>query len=162
RFSTSSTFDLSFDAGVVILLFPIRCPLRIRVKRSPSGSLSAICRLAPLPLPARLHHAGDLTLRGQVAERDAGKSELPVGAAGAAGYFAAVAHAHLGGVARQLRQLEIGLEAIFRRRVAVARDFLQRVALLLEALGHLGAPLVLLDRALLRHLSSPRSFPPTA
>src|SRR5687767_1581538 len=91
------------------VLFAI-CPLRIRVSMSPSGSLIAI--LAIPALPARLDHARDLALRGQLPERDARQAELAVVSARTARQDAAVADAHLGTIARQLRQLQGRVETL--------------------------------------------------
>src|SRR6266567_1185099 len=124
------------------------CPLRMRVSISPSGSL---IDMACLPSPARFGHAGDLPGRGQLAHRDARQPELAVIAARPAGQGAAVAQPGLRAVARHLGQLQLRLEAVFRRRIAVAGDRLEAHPARCQLLGQLGAAGVFLDRAFLGH-----------
>src|SRR5258708_23345057 len=92
---------------------------------SPSGSLIVIARL---PLPARLEHAGDLAGRGQLAHRDPRHPELAVVAARPPGQRAAVADPRSRAVARQLSELQLRLEAVFRRRIAGACERLEALA----------------------------------
>src|SRR3982074_122965 len=96
----------------------------MRVSMSPIGSLIVI---AGLPSPARFEHAGDLPGRGELANRDARQFELAVDAARPAGQRTAVAHPRLRAVARQFGELQLRLEALFRRRRAVAGDRLAGV-----------------------------------
>src|SRR4030088_4887 len=90
--------------------------------KSPIGSLIV---MAGLPSPARFEHAGDLAGRGELADRDARQFELAVNAARPAGQRAAVADPRLRAVARQFGELQLRLEALFRRRRAVAGDRLE-------------------------------------
>src|SRR5260370_23896163 len=92
---------------------------------SPRGSLIVI---ACFPLPARLEHAGDLAVGGQVAHRDARQLELAVVAAWPAGQRAAVAHPARGGGARHLGKLQLRRETLLPPRLAITRDSLQPVA----------------------------------
>src|SRR4051794_31094853 len=120
----------------------------MRVIRSPTGSFNAI---APTSSPARLHEAGDHPLRAKLAQRDAAELELAVKGARPPAHLAAVAHARARGVARQLGELERGRKPLLHRQVLVAGNLFQARALAAEFLGELSSPIVLLDRALLRH-----------
>src|SRR3546814_13974346 len=73
RSRTPSTFARNADAGQHTVLLPTRCPFRMRVSISPKGSLIDITALL---LPAGLHHAGNLSRRRAVAQRDARKLKL--------------------------------------------------------------------------------------
>src|SRR3990170_6061896 len=123
------------------------CALRMRAMRSPIGSFTTMS----LPSPARLHQAGDQPPAAQFAQRDAGEPELAVIAARPAGDIAAVANARGRGIARHLRKLERGGEALLHRLRPVTRDRLQPRAPAADDLGHLSPPVVLFDRTLLRH-----------
>src|ERR1043165_4696327 len=147
-FRTSKTLARIFEAGAATTACRARCPLRMRVSMSPSGSLIVMARLLS---PVRLQHARDLVRRCQFPHRDARQFELAVNTARAAGQRTAVANASLRAVARQLGQLQLRLETLLRRRVAIARDRLQPLAARVIALGELGAPVVLFDRTLLSH-----------
>src|SRR5580704_6613794 len=103
------------------------------------------------PLPARLDHARDLPGRGQLTHRDARQPELAVIAARPARKGAAVADARRRTVARHAGELQLRLKAILRRCVAVAGERLEARPARRHRLRHLGAPLVLLDRAFLCH-----------
>src|ERR1700730_15762851 len=70
-------------------------------------------------LPARLHEAGNLARRAELAHRDTRDPHLAVIAARPAGDLATVADALLGGVARQLRELQYRREAVFDRQFSV-------------------------------------------
>src|SRR5208282_3736355 len=120
----------------------------MRVSISPMGSPYDINRS---PLPARLHHARNLSRRGQVPERNTRQLELAIVGARPPRELAAVAHAHRRAVARQLGELEAGGEALLRRLLLVVRDCLKLVAAARVLLHQPLAPLVLLDRTLLGH-----------
>src|SRR5882762_10716313 len=114
RFKTSRTLARIFEAGAATTAWRARCPLRIRVSMSPRGSVI----MARLPSPARFEHAGDQAGGGQLADRDARQLELPVIAARPPGQGAPIANPRVGAVARQLRQLQLRLEALLGRRLA--------------------------------------------
>src|SRR3954453_2582142 len=122
-----------------------RWPLRMRVSMSASGSLIVMALL----LPARLQHAGDLSGRTQLAQGNARHLELAVKTAWPARQLAAVADAGRRAVARQFGQFQLRREAVFRRRVAVARQRLQTLACRRLLLCQQGAAVVFFDRALL-------------
>src|SRR6185437_1210738 len=81
------------------------------------------------PLPARLHHAGDLARRGEVTQHDAAELELAVIAARTPGEFATQPDPHARAVARQLRELQRRVEAILNRQAAVHDNLFERGAL---------------------------------
>src|SRR5690554_4865172 len=99
----------------------------MRAIMSLSGSLIIISRS---PLPAGLGHAGHLAQRSEFAQRDTAHLELAVVGARTARDLAAVADAHRGGVARQLGELEAGLETLLQRLGLIVGDGLQRITLL--------------------------------
>src|SRR6185312_6488039 len=148
RRRTSSTLARSFDAGAATTAWRARCPLRMRVSISPSGSLIDIDNAS---LPARLDHAGDQPGRGELAQRDARQLELAVIPARTPAQFAAVVQPRVRAVAGQLGELELRLEAVFRRRVAVAGERLEPGAARVDALDQLRASRVFFDRALFCH-----------
>src|SRR5882724_11486063 len=137
------------EAGAVTLSRRAAWPLRIRVSKSPTGSVIAM--VYGLPLPARLHDAGQSTRRRELTQRKARELELAIHRARPARDRASVANARRRRIARQLGQLEAGTEAIFRRQLVVDRHCLQRSTLDGVLLRHPGAPIVLLDRTLLGH-----------
>src|SRR5215472_16190252 len=94
----------------------------MRVNISPRGSLIVIKNLSS---PARLDHARDLPGRGELAHGDARQPEFAVDAARAAAERATVAHPGRRAVARQAGQLQLRLEAVLGRRVAIARQRLE-------------------------------------
>src|SRR2546430_2080527 len=63
----------------------------------------------------------------------------------------AVAQPGLRAVARHLGQLQLRLETVLRRRIAVAGDRLEALPARRHLLGQLGAAGILLDRAFLCH-----------
>src|SRR5689334_24252944 len=67
-------------------------------------------------LPARLDHAGDLSLVAQFAQHDAAQLELAVIAPRPPSELATEPHAYLRAVAGQLRELQRGVEAILHRQ----------------------------------------------
>src|SRR3984885_8054852 len=148
-FGPSSTLSRSFEFGLETLLLLRICALRMRERRSPSGSFIGIVRSSS---PARLQQAGDQPFRAEVPQRNARQLVLAIIAARPAGHLAAVANAGRRGVARQFGELERRGEAIFDRLGLVARDLLEPRAPAREFLGHPAAPVVFLDRTLLRHL----------
>src|SRR5690242_18596409 len=101
--STSSNLVRNFELGDLIFANPRSCPLRMRARRSPMGSVIAISLF--LSLPARLGHARDLAEISEIAKRDARKAELAVVTLGAARHFAAMMDARLRRIARQFREL---------------------------------------------------------
>src|SRR5215510_9314889 len=115
------------EAGTVTLSRRADWPLRMRVSKSPTGSVIAM--VYGLPLPARLHDAGQGAQRGQLTQRQPRKLELAIDRARPAGELAPVADARRRGVARQLRQLEAGREAILRGELVVHRHRLEPGAL---------------------------------
>src|SRR4051812_19930939 len=93
----------------------------MRENRSPSGSVIDMRSSSP----ARLDEAGNHALGAKLPERDAAHLQLAVIGARATGDFAAVAHAILGRIARQLRKLQRRREALLHRHALVARDAAQ-------------------------------------
>src|SRR5215216_1515667 len=65
---------LSFDEGISTVSWAAMIPLRMRVRKSAMGSVM----LMPIPLPARLGHAGDVALVGHLPQADAAQAELLV------------------------------------------------------------------------------------
>src|SRR3954453_207735 len=112
------------EPGVVTLPFLRICALRMRVSISPKGSLIAI---AP-SLPARLHQAGDETLRPELTQRDARHLHLAIICARTAGHLTAIADAHSGRVARKIGKPDARLEPLLHRQLLVIGDRLQLVA----------------------------------
>src|SRR6185312_6812322 len=106
--STSSTRTRSFEFGDLIVAVPRSWPLRMRVRRSPTGSVIAIS-LFP-SLPACLGHARDLAEISEIAQRDTGELELAIVTLGTPRDFAMMMDARLGRVARKLGELELRLE----------------------------------------------------
>src|SRR3546814_6124319 len=102
RFSTSSTFERSFEAGLITTCLRALCPLRIWVSISPRGSLIAMDR--PPSSPARLDDARDQPGRAEVAQCDTRHLELAVDTAGTTGQLTAVPDADPRTVPRPLRQ----------------------------------------------------------
>src|SRR5438067_11764000 len=123
NFSTSKSRPRKLEAGVDTFARPRSCPLRMRARRSPIGSLIAI---APYPLPARLGHARHLPKIGEVPQSDARHFHLAVVAAGAPRKLAAVVDARGRGVARQLGELQTRGEALFGRDRHIVGPRLQR------------------------------------
>src|SRR5258708_30846766 len=136
-----------------MVAFRAWCPLRMRVSISPSGSVITIFDCPSLP--ARLDHAGDLPGRGQLSDRDARYLELAIVGPRTTSELAPVVDADLGGVARQLRQLETCGEALLHRQRLVLCDLLLISPLCRVALGHALALLVPLDFTRRRHFYSP-------
>src|SRR5262249_42985537 len=69
--------------------------------------------------------------------------------------LAAIAHARLGGVTRQLSQLESSGKPLLHRQLLVARGRFQLRAPVRELVRHSAPSVVLLDRTLLRHPFAP-------
>src|SRR5947209_3170958 len=86
------TSSFSFEAGQITSSCCARTPLRMRVRRSPIGSV-----MAPMVdlLPARLRHARDEAAVGHLAQADTAESELPEITARPAADVAALIGAHL-------------------------------------------------------------------
>src|SRR5258708_36487911 len=122
----------------------------MRAIRSPSGSLS--CMRASLP--ARLHKAWDQAFGTELAERDTAELVLTVIRPRPARYFATVANAVDGRVARHLGKLQSRGEALLHRPGLVHDDRLEAVTTGARPLRHLATPVVLFDRTLLRHLEN--------
>src|SRR5579862_9592223 len=118
------------EAGVDTLPRLRSAAFLMRAIMSPMGSFTI------WPSPARLDHAGDLPGVRQLSERDAAHLELAVIGPRTPGEGAAVADAHLRGVARQFRQLQARGEALLQRQVLVVGDLLQRLALGRVLLDH--------------------------
>src|SRR5215470_14419517 len=87
-----ATSALSFDAGTSTRWCLAAAALRIRVRKSPMGS---VCMFLLLLLPARFHDARDFSLERHAAEADAAHLKLTDICAGAAADAATVANAHL-------------------------------------------------------------------
>src|ERR1700679_200814 len=147
--STSSTRTRSRELGDLIFARPRSWPLRMRVRRSPMGSVIAISSYPSLP--ARLGHAGDLAEIRQIAKRDTREPHLAVIALGTSAELAAMMDARLGRVARQLRELQMRGEALFRGHFHVLGRRLQRGAAGGVLRRHLLALLVAVDLALFGH-----------
>src|SRR5215471_41764 len=120
----------------------------MRVIRSPIGSVIAMARPSS---PARLHEAGNQALRSEVAQGDAAHLDLAVEPARTARHLAAIADARCRAVARQRGELQRSGEPLLHRPRLVLRDRLEARPTSRLGLGHLAPPVVLLDRALLRH-----------
>src|SRR5690242_4303398 len=131
------------EAGTVTLSRRADWPLRMRVSKSPTGSVMAMV-YGP-PLPARLHDTGQGAQRSELPQREARQLELAVHGPRTARDLAPVADARRRGVARQLGELEPGAEALFRRQLVVHRHRLQLGALGGVLLRHPGSAVVLLD-----------------
>src|SRR3954453_9046184 len=78
---------LSLDEGISTVSWAAVMPLRIRVRKSAMGSV------IDMGLPARLRHAGDEALVGELAQAHAAEPELPVDRARAATTAAAALRA---------------------------------------------------------------------
>src|SRR5436853_534460 len=85
------------EAGTVTLSRRADWPLRMRVSKSPTGSVIAM--VYGLPLPARLHDAGQGARRGELTQRKARELELAIDRARAPGDRAPVAEARRRGEA---------------------------------------------------------------
>src|SRR5690606_11494678 len=157
-FSTSSTRPRMVEAGVDTVSRRRICALRMRVNISPIGSERF---MSVFTLPARLDHAGHLPEIAEFVQGDAAELQLAVVTARPAAHFATVAHATRSRIPRQGGELELRREALLDGDGLVHRDLLQLGALAGILLGKLPAPVVLLDRAGLCHVSSsaPRLLP---
>src|ERR1043165_4331060 len=113
----------------------------MRDNRSPSGSFIDMRSSSP----ARLHEAGDQTLRPEFTQRNAAHLELAVIGARTARHLAAIAHAILRRIARQLGELQRRGKTLLHRHGLVARDLFEFRATARKALGHPCPSLVLLD-----------------
>src|SRR5260370_41127142 len=82
---------LSFDTGTSTRWCLAAAALRIRVRKSPMGS---VCIIFLWLLPACFHDAGNFSLERHAAKTDSAHLELANIAAGAAANAAAIAHAH--------------------------------------------------------------------
>src|SRR6185437_11588622 len=149
--STSQTRSRCLEPGMETFDLVRICALRMRVIMSPIGSLTAIA----IPLPARLHKAGNQALGAEVAESDAAETMLVVIGARTAGQLATIADARGRGIARQLGKLEGGGKTLLHRQSRVVSDCLERLAAVGELLRHPAPPVVLLDRTLLSHTFAP-------
>src|SRR5215210_568536 len=77
---------LSLEEGISTVSCAAMMPLRIRVRKSAMGS---VIDIVPPALPARLRHAGDVAVVGEVAQADPAQAELAVDGAGPAALAAA-------------------------------------------------------------------------
>src|SRR5262245_45618913 len=132
---------------------PAFCALRMRVSRSPSGSVIAMSH-GP-PLPTRLDHARDLAGRCKLSQRDARQLELAVDAARAAGQLTAIVLAHRRGVARQLGELEARRKALLHGQSFVIRGRLEPRPSRRILLRHADALVVAFDGTRLGHSRPP-------
>src|SRR5690554_3782337 len=110
-------------------------------------------------LPARLHETRDLAQVTQLTQSDTAHLQLAIEATGTTRDFAAVADADLGGVARQLGQLELGGETLIHGDRLVLGLCLESGALGSKLLGERGALVVLHDGAGLCHILILYPFP---
>src|SRR5882757_8477136 len=147
-FSTSSTLARILEPGVETLDFERICALRMRVIKSLIGSCVDIWRPS---LPARLHEPGNQALGAEFTQRDTAELVLAIDRAWTSGHFATMADPGRRRIARQLRELQRRGKPLFHRLLLVGDDGLQPRALGGGVLGHLLAPIVLLDRTLLCH-----------
>src|SRR5689334_20071155 len=131
------------EAGTVTLSRRADWPLRMRVSKSPTGSVIAM--VYGLPLPARLHDAGQPAQRRQLTQRQPRQLELAVHAPGPARELAPIADARRRRIARQLGKLEPGGEALLGGELVVDRHRLELGALDGVLLRHFHATLVFLD-----------------
>src|SRR5262245_29258073 len=115
------------EAGTVTLSRRAAWPLRIRVSKSPTGSVIAM--VYGLPLPARLHDAGQSAQRRQLPQRQPRQLELAIHGTRTARDLAPIADARRRRVARQLGKLEPGAETLLGAELVVHRHRLQRGAL---------------------------------
>src|SRR3979411_911946 len=120
----------------------------MRVIMSPIGSVIAMVRS---PSPARLHEAGNQALGAEVPHRDAAHLELAVIGPRPPRHLAAIADARGRSVARQLGELQGGGEPLFQRPRLAALVVLAALPPAGKLLRQPAPPVVLLDRALLRH-----------
>src|SRR4029079_891125 len=97
------------EAGTVTLSRRADWPLRMRVSKSPTGSVIAM--VYGLPLPARLHDAGQSARRGKITQRKATKLDLSIHGPRTARKLAPIADTSRRGIARQVGKLEPGAEA---------------------------------------------------
>src|SRR5258706_12749157 len=146
--STSSTLARIFEHGVEALGLARICALRMRVMRSLIGSCVDMFRP---PLPARLHEPGNQALGAKFTQRDAAELVLAIDRARASGHLAAIADPGCRRIARHLGELQRRRKPLFHRLLLVGDDGLELRALGRGVLGHLLAPVVLLDRTLLCH-----------
>src|SRR3954469_19997225 len=137
-----------FEAGVRMESLRACCPLRMRVRRSPRGSVIAI---PWAPLPARLDDTRDQALVGQIPEHDPRQAELAIISARTAGQLAAVTDARRVPVARQLRHFQARDQALGLVLRLVVRDRFELRVLRSLLLDELLATLVLVDRTQFRH-----------
>src|SRR5512136_605215 len=79
--------SLTLEAGTSQRSLPACTALRMRVRKSAMGSVIVIAH----PLPARLGHAREVALQGQLAETQAAQLELADVGARTTAQFAAVA-----------------------------------------------------------------------
>src|ERR1700730_15879473 len=102
-------------------------------------------------LPARLDETRDKAFRAELPQRDTAHPQLAVIGLRAAGDLAPVVNARRRRIARQLRELERRRKAVLGRPTLVARDLFEPRAPAREFLRQPAPPVVLLDRAFLRH-----------
>src|SRR3954447_17799688 len=123
---------LSFEAGTSTTSCWAWIALRIRVRKSATGSVMDMLRP---PLPARLGHAGDVAVVGELAQADPADAELAVHGARAAAAAAPAVLPRLvlrsALLADDLRGLGHGLALLLGRRAVGAH-----VGVALAAEGH--------------------------
>src|SRR5690606_31851489 len=91
----------------------------------------------------------------EVAQGDPAHPELAVISARTPRDFAPVTDAGLGGIPRQLRELQPGFKTFFERQALVVGDSLQRIALAGVLLDEDLHPVVAVDGAFLGHVCFP-------
>src|SRR5512139_3230717 len=119
----------------------------MRVSMSAIGSVIIFAAL----LPARLGHARDLALHGDLAHLAAREPELAEVPARTPGERAAVAHAHRRGVAREALELRASRLALLVGHLRILDDLEQFSALRCVLRGQLAALFVAQDCGELRH-----------
>src|SRR5215469_10540771 len=133
---------------------PAVWPLRMRVRRSAIGSVMLIGR----PSPARLRQAGNLAAVGDLADLHPREAELAVDPARAARDRAALAAARGTRVPRLRLQLRLRGRTLLGRGLGAADQLLELSPLSRVFFHDLGATLLALDHARLRHRRTGSSY----
>src|SRR5579872_2414352 len=126
---------------------PAVWPLRMRVRRSATGSVMLMLRSSP----ARLGQARNLAARGHLADLHPRQAELAVHASRAPGDGAALALPRGAGIARLLLQCHLGCRARLGRSLRAADQLLELRAPGRVLLHDTRATLLALDHARLCH-----------
>src|SRR5579883_1988917 len=137
----------SFEEARLTSALPAVWPLRMRVRRSAIGSVMLMWRSSP----ARLREARDLAAVGNLADLHPREAELAVDPARAPRDRAALAAARRARVARLRLQLRLRSRALLGGGLGIADQLLELGPLRRVSLHDLGATLLALDHARLRH-----------